>query len=292
MENKYKMSGASIIIPAYNEEEAVGRVVDEVKMAMDSSGCRYEIIVVDDGSSDKTPAILKEKRDIKLIRHETNKGYGASLKCGIKCAQYDVVTIIDADGTYPAGKIPEILLEMGDSDMVVASRTGKVIRIPLLRKVVKSILNKLANYLSGTKIPDLNSGLRAIKKEAVLRFLNILPSGFSFTTTITLALLTNGYLVKYLPIDYHHRNRKSKFHPIKDTMNMLTLVIRTILYFNPLKIFMPLGLGLIVSGIAVFVWSMLFLPKLLDVTTMLLVTTGIQTIIIGLLADLINKKIT
>jgi glycosyltransferase involved in cell wall biosynthesis len=286
MENK----SVSIIMPAYNEDGTVESVIDNIKKIMDSSQYEYEIIVIDDGSNDNTPKVLANKSGIKIIKHERNKGYGASLKDGIKNAKYNIVTIIDADGTYPAEKLPELLNNMNENDMVVASRTGKDIRMPLLRKMVKSILNKLANYLSGTKIPDLNSGLRVIKKDVVFKFFNILPSGFSFTTTITLALLTNGYSVKYLPINYHHRKRKSKFHPIKDTMNMLTLVIRTILYFNPLKIFMPLGIGLILSGIFVFIWSALFLPKLLDVTTMLLITTGIQTLVIGLLADMIGKK--
>lgn len=286
MENK----NVSVVVPAYNEENTIGIVLDELKTAMDSCNLDYEIIAVDDGSSDRTVDLIKERKNVVLIRNISNEGYGASLKHGIKCAQYPIIVIIDGDGTYPCGKISELLGHIKDCDMVVAARTGEVIRIPVLRKIGKGALNIIANYLSGKKIPDLNSGFRAIKKEAILKFLNILPTGFSFTTTITLALLTNSYQVKYVPINYQHRKKHSKFHPIKDTASMLILIIRTILYFNPLKIFVPLSLGLILSGAIVFAYSFKFLPKIPDVTIALLVLTGIQTLVIGLLADLIDKR--
>jgi len=290
MENEYKVQNVSVIIPAYNEESAVSNVIAGIKKAMDQTGLGYEIIAVDDGSTDKTHDVLKSSQGISVITHPENKGYGASLRSGIEKAKYETIVIIDADDTYPPDKIPELLNSMASYDMVVAARTGEVIHIPLLRKFAKFTLNIIANYLSGMKIPDLNSGLRAMKKEHVLRFLNILPSGFSFTTTITLALLTSGYSVKYIPINYKHRKRMSKFHPVKDTVNMLSLIVRTILYFNPLKVFVPLGLGLIALGVFVLVWSAVFMPKILDATTVLLIMSGVQTIVIGLLADLIDKK--
>ena len=125
----------------------------------------------------------------------------------------------------------------------------------------------------------------------VKKFFSILPSGFSFTTTITLVMLNRGYKIKYVFIHYYNRMyAKPKFHPIKDTINMFALIIQTILYFNPLKIFMPLSLAMITSGIFIFIWSLLFLPKILDITIALLIITGIQIMAIGLIADLINKK--
>ena len=286
-----KNQSMSIIIPAYNEEAAVGKVIDSVKEFANSCKYDYEIIVIDDGSSDNTADIIKKKEEVILIQHSFNKGYGASLKHGIKQARFDNVIIIDADGTYPSDKIPELVKYLDEYDMVVASRTGKDVRIPILRKFAKYILNILANYLSGKKIPDLNSGFRALKKEAVIRFFNILPSGFSFTTTITLALMTNDYQIKYVPISYNHRNKESKFHPVKDTISMFTLIIRAILYFNPLKIFVPLSIVLVFAGVAVFIWSWLFAGRIYDITTALLIITGIQTLVIGLLADLIDKRI-
>lgn len=285
-----RLGGVSIIVPAYNEVKTVGGVLTGIKDAMNTADFEYEIIAIDDASKDKTADAIRAVRDVLLITKEANEGYGAALKTGIRFARYENIVIIDADGTYPASKMPEMLKHMHDYDMVVAARIGSQTYVPPLRNAVKTVLSAFARYLSGKNIPDLNSGFRVMKKEAVSVFLNILPSGFSFTTTITLAFLTNDYRVKYIPIDYKHRNRKSKFHPIKDTTGMFTLIIRSTLYFNPLKIFAPLGFMLILSGTAVFVWSWLFLPKILDVTTALFVIAGIQTFVIGLLADLIDKR--
>lgn len=282
----------SIVIPAFNEDATIGIVLDDLKKVMDSSLLKYEIIVIDDGSVDKTADIVKGKKGIHLIQNESNEGYGASLKIGIRNSAFDKIVIIDGDNTYPVDMMPKLLNYTGEFDMVVASRTGDEISMPSLRKFAKSILNNLANYLSGKKIPDLNSGFRIIKKDVLIKFFNILPAGFSFTTTITLALLTNNYPVKYVPINYHHRNRRSKFHPVKDTIGMLVLILRTILYFNPLKIFTPLSFFLIGLGIVIFALSAVFLPKPLDITATLLIITGIQTIVTGLLADLINKKLS
>jgi len=281
----------SVIVPAYNEKDKIAAVISSLKDVLGKGGYKHEIIVIDDGSTDGTQEILKGITGIKLIVNESNSGYGYSLKRGFSNASHDIAVIIDADGTYPADKIPELVSHMDRYDMVVGARTSANVYMPPLRKAMKKILNMLANYLSGKDIPDLNSGLRVIKRDIVKRFFNILPSGFSFTTTITLALLTNDYAVKYVPIDYAHRKKLSKFHPVKDTANMFMLIIRAILYFNPLKIFMPIGLFMIAAGIIVFITSMIFLPKILDATTTVLVTVGIQTIVIGLLADLIDKKL-
>ena len=151
-------------------------------------------------------------------------------------------------------------------------------------------MGKLANYLAGIKIPDINSGLRIMKKNLIEKYLYILPDGFSFTTTITLAALTNGYRVKYVSINYLKRTGKSKFRPIKDTLNFFQLMIRTVLYFNPLKIFIPLSIILFFSGAVVFLWSYFFAPKVLDTTTAIFIISSIQILAIGMLADLITKS--
>ena len=224
----------SIIIPCFNEENSILETIKELQ-ALDLN---CEIVLVDDGSNDNTYEIIRNIAGIKLVRHEENRGYGAAIKTGIKSAQYEIVTITDADGTYPNERIPELvkIFEEGNFDMVVGARTGKNVKIPLIRKPAKWFINKLANYLAGTKIPDLNSGLRVMKKEVLERFIRILPDGFSFTSTITLSMLTNGYSVKYVPIDYFKREGKSKIKPIQDTLNFIQLIIRIVLYFDPLKI--------------------------------------------------------
>lgn len=280
----------SIVIPVYNEEKAIEKVISDIKEVLKETGWKYEIIVVDDGSTDETPKILKKIQDIKLIVNDENMGYGAALKGGIRKSRASFVVITDADGTYPAKEIPKLLECKDDYDMVVGARIDKKVKIPLSRRPAKFFLSKLANYLAETKIPDLNSGMRIFRKETVEQFLNILPSGFSFTTTITLAYLSNDYLVKYVPIDYHERKGKSKISPVRDALGFTSLIIRTITYFNPLKVFLPVGLALFSAAIIVFAYSTFFLGRFMDVTTIVLVVASIQVCLFGLLADLVVRR--
>lgn len=280
----------SVIIPAHNEEKGIGSVIDGVRAVLDSNKFSYEIIVVNDGSTDNTANIALGK-GVCLINHEFNHGYGASIKAGVNQSKGSIIVITDADGTYPVSVIPDILKDIKNYDMVVGARTGKDVNIPLIRRPAKWVLAQLANYLSDSKIVDLNSGLRAMKKDVFLRFNKILPDGFSLTTTVTLAMLTNGYQVKYIPINYGRRIGKSKIRPIRDTLNFLLLIIRTSLLFNPLKIFLPVSLMLCLSGIFIFFYSVFFLPHLLDLTALLLFTCGIQLLAIGMIADLINRRV-
>jgi len=274
----------SIIVPVYNEQESIEKVIAGLKRYL-AREC--EIIVANDGSNDGSKEILEKISDIKVVHHQENCGYGAALKSGIREAQGEYILIIDADGSYPAESISELINQKNNYDMVVGARTNPQSQIPVLRKPAKWMLNQLANYLTKTKIPDLNSGLRIIKNDVLNRFIGLLPNGFSFTTTITLALLTNGYQVKYIPIDYYKRAGKSKIRPIRDTLNFLQLIIRTILYFSPLKIFIPLSLIIFVTAIIIGVGSMLFGPEFLDTTFIVLCATALQTFFFGLLAELI-----
>lgn len=281
----------TVLVPAYNEEETIGPMLDKLIGVMKFMHLQdYEIIVVNDASADRTLAIAQQK-GVKVISHEINKGYGASLKTGIRNARFKYILIIDADDTYPADKIPLLISKIGEDDMAVGARTGRNVNIPVFRRPAKAILNLLANYLTETKIPDLNSGFRIIKKEAALKFFHILPNGFSFTTTITLVLLVNNYSVVYIPIEYFKRKGRSKFHPVKDTFNYFLLIIRTIMYFNPLKIFLPLSFLLFLTGIVILCYSYFFIGKVMDVATILCIVTAIQTAVIGLLADLIDKRL-
>jgi len=282
----------SIIIAAYNEEESIFSVLKEIEDVMNHSRLSYEIIVVNDGSTDRTMEVLRNRSpNVRVFSHKVNRGYGASLKTGICNAQHEIVVITDADGTYPSERIPEIVSYMKDYDMVVGARTGVSTKVPLIRKPAKWVIHRLANYLTGMKIPDLNSGLRAMKKDMVTRFVRLLPDGFSYTATLTLAMLTNGYRVKYVPIDYHARIGQSKIKPIRDTLNFIQLIVRTVMYFNPLKVFIPLSLVLFFMSVAVFLYSYFFTPKVMDVTTVILFVSAVQVLAIGMVADLINKRI-
>lgn len=280
---------ASIVIPTYNEEQSIGEVLESTIQAMGQSDVTHEIIVVDDGSEDGTAETARRK-GVKLIQHPLNKGYGAALKTGIRHASYNIIVTIDADGTYCSQDIPRLLTEMTRSDMVVGARVGKEVKVPALRRPAKWLLTQLANYLTGARIPDLNSGLRAFRKEVAMEFFRILPSGFSFTATITLTMLSNDYIVTYIPISYHERVGQSKIKPFHDTANFLQLIVRTAMYFAPLKVFLPISLALFVISIIVAIYSVLVLRKIMDVTVVVTMLAALQIAITGLLADLIDKR--
>ena len=285
--NKVKYS---IVVPAYNEESSIQKTITAIMSFVSNDG--YEIIVVDDASTDRTIHDIKQG-DIKLICHTQNKGYGAALKTGIKNAVGKFIILTDADGTYPNDRIPELVsvCEKGNYDMVVGARVGSKVEIPLIRKPAKWFITKLASYLTGTKIPDLNSGLRVMRREVVDKYIRILPDGFSFTSTITLAMLTNEYSVKYVPIDYFKREGKSKIKPMQDTLNFIQLIIRTVLYFNPLKVFVPLSLFLVLLAFLVLLGSWVLTGKVMDVTFGVVLMTAVMVMAIGMLADLIDKRL-
>jgi glycosyltransferase involved in cell wall biosynthesis len=243
----------SIVIPAFNEEDAIASSIRETVQVMRTSGWQFELIVVDDGSRDRTRE-RAEAEGVDVLVMPENRGYGAALKAGIRRARYDTILITDADGTYPCEAIPRILDEMGGYDMVVGARIGESVAIPLIRRPAKWVLRRLASYLAGRHIPDLNSGLRAMRKSLIQKFEHILPSGFSFTTTITLAALCSGALVRYSPIDYHARIGESKIRA-SHAFEFLVLILRTTVYFNPLKVFLPLGAIFFFGGLAKFAYD-------------------------------------
>ena len=278
-----------MVIPAYNEEQGIGKVLEDLKERLKELDIPREFIVVDDGSTDGTKEVLGTIESIRVIRHQRNMGYGAAIKTGMEEARYEWVGITDADGTYPNGKIPELLSAMGENDMVVGARVGKGVSIPWVRRPAKWILSQLANYLAQQKIPDLNSGLRIFKKQAAECFLKILPDRFSFTTTITLAMLSNNYKVLFVPIDYYPRTGKSKIRPLHDTMNFLQLIVRTILYFDPLRIFLPVGTGLLLTSTTLFILRQIRGGGF-GVTIPMFLLAGIQVLAIGMLADLIDRR--
>jgi glycosyltransferase involved in cell wall biosynthesis len=275
------------VIPAYNEEVGIGPVLDGLKDALERGGWPFEIIVVDDGSSDRT-AQIAAARGAAVVQHPVNKGYGAALKSGIRRAAAPYILIIDADGTYPSDAIPKLLDLARDNDMVVGARTGASVHIPMVRRPAKWFLTRLATYLSSTKIPDLNSGLRIFRRDRAVHFFPILPAGFSFTTTITLALLCNDYRVAYVPIDYSKRSGRSKIRPIRDTLNFLVLILRAILHFNPMRIFFPASLVILGAFSASLAWDLLVRADLTE-KTLILLFAGLQILAIGLLADMISK---
>lgn len=249
----------SVVIPAYNEENAVRETVAEVIETLTQAGIEHEVIVVDDGSSDQTRARAMET-EAKVLYNQQNSGYGATLKRGVRNAKHEYIAILDADGTYPAHYLPDMLAMCRDQDMVVGDRGAAMKNVPLIRKPAKWVLNNLASFLAERKINDLNSGLRVFRKSELIPFLPLLPAGFSFTTTITLCMICNGKRALYTPIEYGKRIGKSKIRPV-DFVNFIVLVLRIITLFNPLRVFVPLGLIFFAIGtlkliIDIIVWDL------------------------------------
>lgn len=243
----------SVVIPAFNEEGQIENELKDLHEVLGSMGISYEVIVVDDGSEDAT-ASRAEKGGCTLVRQVTNRGYGAALKRGIAEARSNLILITDADGTYPACEIPKIWAEADRYDMVVGARIGADVQVPLVRQPAKWFLRRLAGFLAGVAIPDLNSGLRLMRREHVKLYERILPSGFSFTTTITLSLLCNDYTVGYVPIDYRHRVGQSKIRA-SHAWHFFLLIVRAVVLFNPLRVFLPMGAVLFVAGSAKFAYD-------------------------------------
>ena len=285
--------GLSVLIPAYNEEESIASTVEAIRK---HASCvrELEIIVINDGSKDRTGEIARNL-PVTLIEHEINTGYGSGLKDGLQAAKHEFIMIADADGTYPLEDTPRLLEDATKYAMIVGARTGAVVQVPTLRKPGKWIITRLAEYLSQRKIPDLNSGFRIFRKDVALRFLSLYPDGFSFTTTITLAMMTNHFKVKFVPINYHKRVGKSSIKPIRDFTNFTILIIRICAYFKPLNVFVPPALLLILLGIVkgaidYFGWFHPYGGGHLGLLSIVLTLTGVQMLFIGLLADLIDHR--
>ncbi|MEQ9039519.1 MAG: glycosyltransferase family 2 protein [Silicimonas sp.] len=275
----------SVVIPAYNEQGAMATTVDDVRSQLQGAGIEYEIIVVDDGSTDNT---LEEARatGVRVLSNQVNSGYGAALKRGVKSARYEFVAILDADGTYPARYLPEMLELCRDQDMVVGDRGAAMANVPLIRRPAKWFLNTFASFLAERKLNDLNSGLRVFRTSELIPFLPLLPQGFSFTTTITLCMSANGKRMIYTPIEYGKRVGKSKIRPI-DFINFLILILRISTLFNPLRVFIPLGLFFIIIGTIKFFIDVTFGD--LSETVIFAYLAAIMIWSLGLIADMISR---
>ena len=283
------MQKISIVIPAYNEEKGITQTIKGIQEIIKKIKADIEIVVVNDASRDGTPEILSNIKGIKVLEHESNRGYGASLKTALRSIYSEFMLIIDADGTYPIKSIPKLIELAPKYDIVVGARAGKTVKIPFFRKPAKWIINRFAEYLTMTKIPDLNSGLRIFRREVALKFINFYPEGFSFTTTLTMSCLTNDYRVKYITIDYFERKGISTIHPIKDFVGFLNLIFRLTIYFRPLNVFMPIAIFIFIAGVGKLIRDFLVLTHF-GLGGAVLVLSAIQIAFLGIMADLIIKR--
>ena len=282
----------SLIIPCFNEEEAIETTITQVTTLL-SSLEPFELIVVNDGSNDRTGELLDEicqkHPTLKIVHHDRNRGYGASLKSGILAAKSELIGITDADGTYPTQTLIELTKLAEAHEMVVGSRTGANVDYSKIRRIPKVFLTSYASWIAKERIPDLNSGMRVFRRSVALKYLHMLPDGFSFTTTITLAHLTNNHSVLFHPIDYKRRIGKSKIQPIRDTLRFVQLIARMGMYFAPLRVLAPVILVLCVLFAISIGYDVFVIKNLTDKSVLLLMFT-MNTALFGLLADMIEKR--
>jgi glycosyltransferase involved in cell wall biosynthesis len=277
----------SIVLPVFNEIGHLDDELNRIRDAMDASLYTYEVIVVDDASTDGSTERLRAISWIRLIVFRSNRGPGAARKIGTEAARGSIVVWSDVDMSYPNDQIPDLVAALDGYDQVVGARTTeegshKVARVP-----AKWFIRRLAEWLSNTKIPDLNSGFRAMRRNVASQFLYLLPDGFSHVTTLTMAFLANGYSIRYIDIPYEKRSGKSKFHFFHDTRLYLQQVTRMVMMWNPLRVLMPIATFLFVIGFGKLIFD-LFDKNLRIGTNTLLVLLGAGLVfVIALLADLV-----
>lgn len=278
----------SVILPVHNEAGHIRSEVDRIRAALDVSPYSYELIVIDDGSTDASAQEIATIDGLRVIRFPVNRGSGSARKVGTRAARGRVVVWTDVDMSYPNDEIPNLVKELDQGwDQVVGARrseqgTKRAARVP-----AKWLLRRLASYLTETRIPDLNSGLRAFRRDVALQYLYLLPRGFSCVTTITMAFLANGYTVRYVPIDYFPRAGRSKFHWWIDTRRYLLQIVRMVLVYNPLKVFMPPALVLLVAGLGKLAYDLTAYHFHVAADTIVLFLAGVALGLLGLVSDLV-----
>lgn len=287
----------SIVLPCFNEEDHLRLEIERICAAMDESGYSYELLGVDDASTDSTLSILQRAEldfpHLKVVSFRRNGGAGTVRRIGSQMAHGTIVVWTDADMTYPNERIPELVRMLDEDlsiDQVVGARTSEEGTHKLLRVPAKWLIRKIAEMLTNQKIPDLNSGLRAMRRDVALPYLHLLPPGFSCVTTITLAFLSNQHDISYVPIDYGKRSGKSKFKFVKDAYRYILQVLRMVMYFNPLKVLMPPAIWLVVIGMAKMVFDLVVHPWRLAGNTVLIFLAGLIIGSLALLADLIVRS--
>lgn len=274
----------TIIIPAYNEAPALAAVLQSLKGAAAVDEGRAEVIVVDDGSSDDTAAVA-DQHGATVIRHARNLGYGAALKSGFKRATTPFVATMDADGQHTVESLGALWAQRHEADMVVGARSG--LHSPLWRMPGKWCLGAMARYLSRQSIPDLNSGLRVYRREVLTRYLHLCPSGFSLTTTITMAFLSRGWRVVYAPISVRPRTGRSTVTVVTG-LETIILILRIVSLFNPLRVFVPAAA--MTAGVGI-VWGVpiALAGRGISVGSMLAIVTAVILFALGLICDQISQ---
>ncbi len=287
----------TVVLPCFNEQDHVLTEIERISVAMDASGYAYELVCYDDKSTDGTLAVLREAEarfpKVRVVPFHRNQGSGTIRRIGTRDARGEIVVWTDADMTYPNERIPEFVRMLDDDltvDQIVGARTSEEGTYKFLRVPAKWTIRHIAQILTGTKIPDLNSGLRAFRRDVSLPYLRLLPAGFSCVTTLTVSFLSNQHEIQYVPIDYAKRAGKSKFKFIRDAYRYILQVLRMVMYFNPIKVLMPIALTLLSVGVIKGIVDLSIYDFHLTSNSLLLILTGLLIAAVALLADLIVRS--
>ena len=277
------MKNITIIIPAFNEERSVGSVVEQLLLRCPEA----ELLVIDDGSTDKT-AEIAESAGASVIRHERNYGYGSALKTGVLASNQEYVLFCDADGQHSVEDIERIMAARENCEMVVGARDINSYT-PFNRMPGKFLLRKFADYLAGQHLPDMNSGLRLIKREVLLKYLHLMPASFSFSTTTTFALLKGNHCIKWIPITVKKRIGSSTVRQWKHGPETIMLMLRLTVLFEPLKVFLKVAQGLFIFSVISLLLDVLhgIDNGIGDVTVLLSIAT-LLVFMVGLLCDQVS----
>jgi glycosyltransferase involved in cell wall biosynthesis len=280
----------AVVIPVYNEERAIEDTVTRIQgICAGVPGYQFEIICINDGSSDGTAAVLSRLQGITVITHDVNRGYGAALRTGLDYCSQEWIFITDADGTYPLADLPKLLAGAEGVDMVVGNRQGQGISSSPPHQLARWILRKMVHGLTGVMVPDLNSGMRVFRRSLYQEFRHLLPMGFSFTTTLTVASLYSGRHVRYIPINYERRIGKSNIKPVQDFFGFSMLIVRLASYFEPLRFFLPAAFGLAFLGVLRAIRDIIVVNQF-GALSVILMLTAFQVFVLGVIADVIVRR--
>ena len=287
----------TIVLPCFNEGAHVLAEIDRITAAMSTSDLTYELLCIDDASTDDTLDVLRHALGryphLRILPFRRNGGSGTARRIGTQQARGEIVVWTDADMTYENERIPELVRILRDDatyDQVVGARTTEEGTHKWARVPAKWFIRKVAEWLTKTRIPDLNSGLRAFRREVSLPYLRLLPSGFSCVTTITIAFLSNQHDIRYVDTAYAKRAGVSKFHFVHDAYRYILQVLRMVMYFDPLKVLMPPALLMLVVGVVKAVVDMVRHPFYFPASTVLLIVSGIMIGSLALLSDLVVRS--